>query len=67
MVNVGNYNVYIAMAQDVAVGNGLLLPANGGFIVFNWRDDGLLPTKEWYGIADGGDSKLYVVELKFLR
>lgn len=63
LVNLGSYNVYVKPASDVTTTSGILLAKLGGFISMNVRDDLVLPAYSWYGIADGGASDIFVVEV----
>jgi len=64
--NIGVNNVYISTKPNVAVGEGLLLLANGGTIAYHWREDGYAPLYQWFAIATG-DSKLYVQEYVLIK
>lgn len=62
-VNLGSTPVNIAPANDPSTSKGITLSQNGGSIVTIVRDDGTLPSREWYGIATSAASNVYVVEL----
>ena len=63
ILNLGAYDIYVAPTSDVSLDKGILLTANGGGISFNLREDFMLPALSWYAIANGGASKVYVLEV----
>ena len=63
IVNTGANNVYLAPSRIVAVGQGILLTANGGSATLNILEDFDLANMEWFGIADGAASTCYVNEV----
>jgi hypothetical protein len=63
MINLGSNNVYVAISSNVSPTNGILLAANGGLLTMTVRDDFTLPSRNWWGIAQGGTSSLYVLEI----
>lgn len=62
IINLGANDVYIAMNAGVSNTNGLKLPANGGSVSMNVRDDFVIPSRQWFGIANGGASTIYCLE-----
>jgi hypothetical protein len=63
-MNIGSYDIYLSPLTDVASSKGLILGAGGGAASFAADEDGELPTQEFWGIAIGGSSTLYVMEVK---
>jgi len=63
LVNLGATPVNVAPANDPSSAKGITLSQNGGSMVTIVRDDGTLPTREWYGIATSAAANVYVVEL----
>ena len=64
IVNLGSNPVYVAMNAGVSSTNGILLAANGGLITMNVRDDFTIPSRQWWGLATGGTSQLYILALE---
>lgn len=62
-VNTGGNNVYLAPSNNVAVGEGILISANGGSISLNILEDFEFASMEFYGISDGAASTCYLVEI----
>lgn len=58
-VNFGGFDIFIALAQNAPANSGIRLTANGGSVSLNARDDGTLPSREWYAASPGGASSLY--------
>lgn len=63
IVNNGANVVYLTPSNLTAVGNGIRLVGNGGVATLDWEKDLSLVGSEWYGIADGGASACYVIEV----
>lgn len=63
IVNLSLNNVYLSPKGDVSSSNGIKLQPNGGSLTLDWHNDGELVAWEWFGIADGAASALYVVEI----
>jgi len=61
--NLGSNNIYMRPSQDVGVDDGFLLQASGGSASFLVREDFHVVTEGWYGIADGGSSDIYLLNI----
>lgn len=64
IMNLSANQVYLGFRPDVSAANGIHLVDNGGFAVFEANDDGLLPTREIFGIATGAASQLFILQLR---
>lgn len=62
-VNLGANDVFIAVSAAVATTFGIRLTANGGNASFIVTEDFTLPTRQWFGIASGGSSDVYILEV----
>lgn len=62
IINLGANDIYIGLTPAVSTTNGIKLPANGGSVSMNVRDDFILPSRQWWGIANGGTSATYELE-----
>ncbi len=63
MVNNGAANIYVSPVNTVTVGNGLILVPGGGGITFIWDDDFEIVALEYFGIADGVASNIFIMEV----
>ena len=63
IVNAGANPVWLSFTADVSTTNGIQLAPSGGNISMNVRDDFTLPTRDWWGIATGGTSQIFIIEL----
>lgn len=63
VLNLGNNDVYLALTSAAGTSFGSKLPANGGNFSCNVRDDFTLPSRTFYGLANGGTSALYFLEV----
>lgn len=63
MMNNGAVNVYASPLNTVTVGNGLILVPGGGGISLVWDHDFELVTLEYFGIADGAASNIFILEV----
>lgn len=59
LVNTGANDVYLKPSNDVSVGDGVYLAANGGFASLSFDEDFELVGMEWFAIANGGASSCY--------
>lgn len=64
IVNLGSYDVYVSPAEGVSATFGYLLKANGGSVSLNLVDDFTMPTEQWYGVAIGGASTIFVASMR---
>jgi hypothetical protein len=63
IVNQGANNVFISTGPAPSTTNGILLSSSGGSVTMDVTKDFTLPTRRWYGIANGGTSAMYVLEI----
>lgn len=62
-MNLGANPVNVGLTSAAGPNNGILLSANGGVLGMSVRDDFTLPSREWFVLATGGNSQMYVLEL----
>jgi len=63
VINLGTYDSYFSPMTDVSTTKGMLVGPAGGAFSANVDEDGELPTMELWGIADGGSTTLFVLEV----
>lgn len=63
VMNMGANDVYLSPSNTVAVGNGILLQPGGGGVALVWDEDFNMVGLDWYAIADGGTSNVYVMPI----
>lgn len=63
IINLGLNPVNIGLFASITATNGILLAPQGGLVSMTVRDDFTLPSREWWGIATGGTSQLYILEV----
>jgi hypothetical protein len=65
IMNIGTQNIFVGLrASFVVLQAGILLPANAGVLAMNVRDDGTLPSREWWASSIlGGPSAVQILEL----
>jgi|GEM_PF-6001430 len=64
IINLGDYTVYLSPRNDVSSTKGIKLSKSGGTLILNAKDDLELVGYEWWGIADGGNSTIFVLEVE---
>lgn len=62
IVNLSNFNIYIAWDNQVSSTRGILLDAQGGNLTLYWEDDLELVTQEVWGVSPAGAASIFVVE-----
>ncbi len=62
IVNLSANALYIATTNEVAATRGIMLGANGGIASLIWDRDFELVSHEWWGLAAGANSAVYVLE-----
>ena len=65
VLNLSANTIYLGLTADVNVPpapQGILLAPNGGSVLFQWDRDFELVTDEWWAIATGAASAVYVLE-----
>ena len=63
IMNLGSFDAFIAFNANVGSTNGIKLAANGGIFAANVRDDFTVPAREYSGIASGGATAIYILEI----
>lgn len=64
VVNLSANTVYLGTSPNVSSTRGIRLAPNGGLISMSIDEDSLLPTLQWYAIATGAASALYVLAIQ---
>jgi hypothetical protein len=64
VMNLSANAVYLAPSSNVSATRCLRLAPNGGAISMNVDEDGLLPVVQWWGLAAGAGSTLYVLAVR---
>lgn len=64
VLNLSANSVYVGLRETVSATNGILLAASGGNVSFNAIEDGTLPTRQFFAVAAGAGSQLYVLTLR---
>lgn len=67
IINLGANTVNVSVSSSVTANTGITLPPAGGSISMTVRDDFTLPSRNWWGIATGGTSQVYVLEIARYR
>ncbi|KKK72692.1 hypothetical protein LCGC14_2901320 [marine sediment metagenome] len=62
LINTSGFPILVGYKNDVTVGNGILLVANGGSLSLIWNEDFELVASEMFAIADGGAATIYTNE-----
>lgn len=63
MLNLSANVVYISPLPTVALLVGIRLDANGGTVSFVWDEDFELVSHDWYAIATGAASQVFIMEI----
>lgn len=63
LVNLGANDIYIGFDVETSAAKGILLANSGGGINFKWDSEFNLLEAAMYGIAVGGASAIYVLEI----
>lgn len=64
IINLSANNIYIAPNPAVAATLGVFVAPGGGFVSVSMDEDFTLPTREWYAIAAGAGSAIYILSLE---
>lgn len=64
IINLGSNPVYVSVKPDVSTSKGIRLATNGGGLILNAKDDLELVGYEFWAIADGGSSTIFVMEVE---
>ena len=62
LMNLSANVIYLSTDQNPSSSNGIQLTANGGFLGFNAKDDQILSTLGFWGVASAASSNLLVLE-----
>jgi hypothetical protein len=52
LFNIGAGNLYLGHDSTVTTSNGMFLGSGGSAMMMTVREDGELPSEEWWGVAD---------------
>lgn len=63
IINEGTYDVKVSPTNYLSAYTGWLLPANGGVISMNWKDDGEGVSQELYAVTVASVSALRIREV----
>ena len=63
VINLSTNTLYINTRSTVSSTDGIRVSASGGSAFFEWRLDGELPSREWFAIATGASSAIWVLTL----
>ena len=64
LVNLSANAIYVAPTPQVGASHGIYLGGNGGALTLGVRDDLILPSLQWYALANQAASSLYVVRVR---
>lgn len=64
IVNLSVNAMYLGFDQSVSNSRGIKLSPNGGFVIYNARDDFILPTRAFHIVADAPSSTAYFLTMK---
>lgn len=62
-INLSANIIYISPLPTVLATAGISIPANGGGISLVWDEDFELVSHEWFGIATGAASAVFIAEI----
>lgn len=60
--NLSVVSLYVSPQSDVSATRGMYVASNGGYISVQWDKDMQLPASEWFGIAGGAASSIFIIE-----
>ncbi len=63
LVNLGAVFISISPQSNVSLTRGIYLVPNGGTLSMVWTEDFMMPTFEWWAIANGANANIYVMEV----
>lgn len=64
LMNMGGIDCWASLTAPTITQSGIYLPANGGFVSFNVRDDFTFPAHEWWIIPAAGGTQVLQVTLR---
>ena len=56
--NPSSAEVYVDTTGEVTLDDGFVIPAGNGTLILNAKEDGDLPTSEWYAIASSAGTTI---------
>ena len=62
VVNLSGNSLYMSTSPDVSSANGIYISPNGGRMILQWDVDFELVSQQWYGIATGAGSAVFILE-----
>lgn len=62
IVNLSTNAMYVSLTSDVASTRGIRLSAGGGSVTLTWNEDFQTVGWEWWAVAAGVSSAIYVLE-----
>jgi hypothetical protein len=65
-INLGTTDIFIGLSKNVSATAGIKLSAGGGSAGFVVREDGTLPTREWYAVSPGGATTLHTIRIRLV-
>ncbi len=63
LINMGSVFITVSPDADVSLTKGIYLVPNGGSLSMVWTEDFEMPTMEWYAMANGAASEIFVMEV----
>ena len=63
VINLSANSLYISPDAIVSSSNGIYISPNGGSLVLQWDKDFSLTSEEFYAVAGGASSTIFVLEL----
>lgn len=67
VVNLSNNTIYLRPTGPASATRAVVLVALGGFMSINFRDDMVLPAREWFASCTIGDSAVYTLETLIMK
>lgn len=63
LINLGDVYITVGPTSDIGLRKGIYLVPNGGTLSMVWTEDFEMPCMEWYALANGAPSEIYVMEV----
>ncbi len=61
-VNLSVNSIYLSPLNDVSSAKGIYVASNGGYVVMQWDRDFNLVSREWWAVATGAGSNIFIAE-----
>ncbi len=61
LMNLSVNNLFIAPDDVPSTTNGILIGANGGLVAFNWEEDFILPSLEWFAVGSAAATNFFLL------